>query len=354
LLLSISSWRKNPAYWTFSTLLLAAMLILISPSARADLRVADSVSENFTPSRTLNFACGNNSDPLPDFNRVSDGDIANNAGYCPNGSTPQNYTITLTFDNPNPNQFFDMLRFWANAGGIYSDNELRFLDIEIDYVDITDPTNTLTLIMDDVDIGNTLAPTSPLDVLFTDTAGNPIFLPGVSEVRLTDLRNNLNNNGEIPVREVQINFRSIEFEVSKTSQVFNASGSDIFSIPGNDVIYNIEVQNVEESRPDDDSVFVIDALPANISFFNGDIDDGGPLSNPVAFIDNGSNLTFNFATDVRFSKSAAPPSNFDDCTDTPSAGYDPTIRFICFNPKGSFATGTPTPSFTLQFRAQIQ
>ncbi|QTD55632.1 hypothetical protein [Parasphingorhabdus cellanae] len=146
--------------------------------------------------------------------------------------------------------------------------------------------------------------------------------------------------------------------VVKTSSVYTANGSSTgFSIPAEDMIYTIVVQNVGGGPAGEDSVFVIDQLPAQITFFNGDIDDGGPDnfpgSDPVAFVDNGSGLSFNYANDVAFSNQPSMPISFADCTYEPASGYDPAVTFICINPKGVFARPQPTAEFTIALRARI-
>ena len=47
-------------------------------------------------------------------------------------------------------------------------------------------------------------------------------------------------------------------------------------VPGNDVIYTIEFTNTGDGPTDAGSVLLIDAMPSEIEFYNGDIDDGGP------------------------------------------------------------------------------
>jgi len=112
--------------------------LLTAIPAAATLRIADSVTENFVPSLVINFACQTG------VGRISDGNTDRFDGYCPLGSNPPTYEATLTFDNPNANQFFDSLVFWPNAGNVYSDRELRFVDIEVDYLDPANPGATIT------------------------------------------------------------------------------------------------------------------------------------------------------------------------------------------------------------------
>lgn len=146
--------------------------------------------------------------------------------------------------------------------------------------------------------------------------------------------------------------------VMKTSSVYTAGGASTgFSIPAEDMIYTILVQNVGGGPAGEDTVFIIDQLPSQITFFNGDIDAGGPDnfpgSDPVAFIDNGSGLTFTYASDVAFSNQSTMPVSFANCTYAPASGYDPAVTYICINPKGIFATPAPTSEFTVALRARI-
>ena len=103
-------------------------------------------------------------------------------------------------------------------------------------------------------------------------------------------------------------------------------------------------------------MFLIDPLPAQLTFFNGDADGNGSGTTPVIFTNNASGLTFNYATDVRYSNAAIAPTSFAACTYTPTAGYDANVRHICINPKGTMLgqTSAATPGFTVNFRAQIK
>lgn len=140
----------------------------------------------------------------------------------------------------------------------------------------------------------------------------------------------------------------------KSVDMFSGNAS-AYAIPGSDVIYSITVENTGSGPVDANTIVMIDALPPEISFYNGDIDDGGPLTDAVVFIDNDSGLTFDPALDVRFSKAATAPANFLACGDMAGVGYDDTISFICLAPKGVMREGTITPSsFTLQFRAAVK
>ena len=141
--------------------------------------------------------------------------------------------------------------------------------------------------------------------------------------------------------------------VTKTSSVWVGAGGTL-AIPGKDRRYLVTVAKPPSAGVSPDSIFVYDTLPPEVAFYNGDVDDGGPLSHPVGFTQVGSGLTFTYSTDVAFSNAVAPPANFAACTYVPAAGYDSNVRHVCFNPKGALVGSPLTQSFSLFFRARIQ
>ena len=124
---------------------------------------------------------------------------------------------------------------------------------------------------------------------------------------------------------------------------------------GNDVIYTITTTNSGNGNVDAATIIIFDEMPSIVEFYNGDIDDGGPETNPVSFTQTGgAGLTFTYATDAGYSDSATKPVNFAACNYTPTAGYDSNVTYICFNPKEAMAAGDPYPTFSVSFRAQIK
>lgn len=140
-------------------------------------------------------------------------------------------------------------------------------------------------------------------------------------------------------------------DASKTNAVYPPAQ---YALPGADVIYTIAVSNLGLGSVDNNTMFLVDSLPSEVTFYNGDMDDGGGLtSDPVAFSETGSGLTLSYASDVAYSNAVAKPTNFAACSYMPAAGYDANVRHICFNPKGTFLAGSPDPEFTLSFRVRI-
>ena len=147
-----------------------------------------------------------------------------------------------------------------------------------------------------------------------------------------------------------------ELQGSKTIAVFDPLGEGLFALPGNDVTYTLTVSNVGDGQTDEDSIFLIDELPPEVVFFNGDADGPGPGLDPVNFAElTATGLDpFVFNDSVRFAGAGPAPISFSACGLVPQPGYDPNIRYICFNPQGAMNAGDPDPSFTLSFRARIQ
>lgn len=139
--------------------------------------------------------------------------------------------------------------------------------------------------------------------------------------------------------------------VTKTSLVSSdpANGTvNPKAIPGAVVSYTIAVENTGPSAVDSNSVFIVDALPPQMTV--------GTSSAPT-FVQGSpsSSLTFSASTDIKYANTSSAPTSFAACTYSPTAAFDPAVKFVCINPKGSMAgsTGTP-PSFSITFRSQIQ
>ncbi len=142
---------------------------------------------------------------------------------------------------------------------------------------------------------------------------------------------------------------------SKDVTIWDPLGEGLYAVPGNDVIYTITASNAGDGPADTDSIVLIDIMPNDVEFYNGDIDDGGPETDAVSFTQStGAGLTFSYATDVGYSDSTTRPTDFSQCSYTPTAGYDPNVTYICFNPKGAMTDGDPDPEFSVSFRARIK
>ena len=140
----------------------------------------------------------------------------------------------------------------------------------------------------------------------------------------------------------------------KAVNVYDPGAAGLYAVPGNDVVYTISITNSGAGEVDADTMFIVDELPPQIEFYNGDVDDGGPEIDAVAFSQSGAGMTFNYPADVAFSSSASAPLSFAACGYSPSPGYDAAVTYVCFNPKGAMPAGNPDPTISFRFRARIR
>ncbi len=133
--------------------------------------------------------------------------------------------------------------------------------------------------------------------------------------------------------------------VVKSSTPVDTVGNTRFNIPGADVYYSITVANSNSSPVDAGSIFVGDVLPANVTFYNGDIDGAGPLTGNFEFLPGTSGLSL---TAANIAYANTPVTLF---TYTPTAGYDTNVKAIRFAPTNAMASNS---SFTVRFRARIK
>jgi uncharacterized repeat protein (TIGR01451 family) len=116
-------------------------------------------------------------------------------------------------------------------------------------------------------------------------------------------------------------------------------------IPGGDVIYTLTVANANTSPVDLSTTVLTDPLPAQTTFYNGDIDDAGPLTTNFEFTAGATGLTFG-AANLTYSNNGGTTYAY-----APAAGYDAAVNALRFAPVGSMAANS---SFTLKFRARIK
>ena len=157
---------------------------------------------------------------------------------------------------------------------------------------------------------------------------------------------------KIWVRETPI-ISNVDLTITKSVDVWDPSNSNLYALPGNDVIYTITVTNEGGTNMDSGSIFLVDKIPTHLTFYNGDIDDAGPETNAVKIEDNASGLTIDYAADIAFSDASAKPTDMTQCNYSPASGYDQNITHICIWPTGLFQAGPPNPSIAISFRSRI-
>ncbi len=141
-----------------------------------------------------------------------------------------------------------------------------------------------------------------------------------------------------------------QLAVQLTSQVFAPPADNPFATPGNDVLLITTVTNNGTGSTDADSVFAVIAISPETSFYNAVTPALGGI---VGFASGAPSLTFNPANDLRFSNATSAPQSLAQCTYTPAAGYDPQVRYVCLNPKGTLPTGSTQGQVQVQMRLRI-
>ena len=117
-------------------------------------------------------------------------------------------------------------------------------------------------------------------------------------------------------------------------------------IPGGDVRYTITVANSNASNIDSaDMGAITDLLASTLTFYNGDVDDGGPLTTNFDFNAGSSGLSF-AAANLTYSNNGGTSYAF-----TPAAGYDAAVNGLRFAPTGTFAANS---SYSISFRTRIK
>ncbi len=145
---------------------------------------------------------------------------------------------------------------------------------------------------------------------------------------------------------------SVDVNVTEGVEAIDTNGQSAYALPGNDVIYTLNVTHDGGPPVDTDTIYLIKDISTDTIFYNDDIDGAGPETDPVAFSDNGaSGLSLDYVSDVGYSNSTVNPTNMTQCGYVPLAGYDPDVRYVCINPSGSFQ---PNSSFTVKMRAKIK
>ncbi|MFN3387697.1 MAG: hypothetical protein ACK40O_02105, partial [Allosphingosinicella sp.] len=149
---------------------------------------------------------------------------------------------------------------------------------------------------------------------------------------------------------------SLPLTIAKASTAYSdpqngMSGAKM--IPGGFVAYTITVANPGTVPVDGDSILVVDATPAGLQLFVGNVPGG---SGPVLFRDGSpsSELSVSFqglastADDIEFSKDGGATWSY---VPVPNAnGVDPAVTHMRIRPKGSMAGGA---SFQLMFGYRI-
>ena len=96
------------------------------------------------------------------------------------------------------------------------------------------------------------------------------------------------------------------------------------------------------STVDSTGALISDTLPANVTFFNGDIDMLTPGTQNFAFTAGASGVTLGAANIIYLNAGGTPI--------TPAAGYDPLVRTVRYAPQRTMAGNS---TYNVRFRARV-
>ena len=131
-----------------------------------------------------------------------------------------------------------------------------------------------------------------------------------------------------------------------------------YYIPGALVEYTLLVTNSGVGSSTNDTLSIVDPIPANTEFFSGNVSGGAPYLF-VGSVAPASGVTCPFTTlndltdCIDFSKDSGATWTY-----VPNGGYDPAVTTIRFRPSGRIngdaPLGAPSPNFSLQFRVRVK
>lgn len=128
------------------------------------------------------------------------------------------------------------------------------------------------------------------------------------------------------------------------------------SIPGAWAVYSIQVTNTGRGTADAGTVSIGDMIDTNTSLFTGNFNGSG---SPFAFIDGSgataSGLSLDFGS-LSDGSDGVTFRNSGGGLTTPNGGFDPSIASFDLQFDGAMngAAGSANPTFTIQYRVQVE
>ena len=106
----------------------------------------------------------------------------------------------------------------------------------------------------------------------------------------------------------------MRLEIQVASAPDAAGGTGAYRLPQGEVRYTITATRQGQGALTSDSLFLVSSVPGEVSFYNGDFDEGGAGSGPFGFAQSGTALQFDPASDARYSSSTVRPTTAAQCS----------------------------------------
>jgi uncharacterized repeat protein (TIGR01451 family) len=171
-------------------------------------------------------------------------------------------------------------------------------------------------------------------------AQNNATVTNTGRVRSAQLPTDLTDAVSVTISSAQGNLA-----VAKSMQVHDPQNLGLKAIPGNDVVYTIQVTN-PGPQVDSSAIVVTDPLPAQLIFFRGPFDANTP--EPILFQDGTPASGLTCCTSAHISYSTDGGNNYSYLA---PGTYDPAITHIRVQPAGPMPSGSV---FRILFRAKIK
>jgi len=138
-----------------------------------------------------------------------------------------------------------------------------------------------------------------------------------------------------------------EISASKSIAMYDPNGDGLYAVPGNEVVYTFTIENTGSFDVDDGTIILVDPLPDNVTFYNGDFDPANIGMGPFDFNAGGSAITCCGTGEIDYSDSTSAPITYGY---SPASGFDPALTYLKLTPSNILEPGE---SVTVSFRARI-
>ena len=139
---------------------------------------------------------------------------------------------------------------------------------------------------------------------------------------------------------------------TKSVSSWDPLGTGEYNIPGNDVVYTFDIENVGYTPVQSNTINLQDVLPSEVTFYNGEFDPSdATVTGPFEFEEISGSAGLLCCTSAAHTDYANSAGTFPTFGYSPTSGYDENVSHIQVTPGGEMA---PQTSVAIRFRAKIK